>query len=177
MAKTKPPMFVPNVEPTSPAGKASAASARSGTPSPRCDWGDDTRQERSLYRLCGRRPAARCRPWRRSPPPRSPFQLGLQRAGPRTRWRRGPRFGHSHRRQPGAGKSTLLLQTMCGLAQRMKTLYVTGEESLQQVAMRANRRLVCPRTSCACCPRPVSSRSASSPSRSSPRSWSSTPSR
>jgi predicted ATP-dependent serine protease len=27
---------------------------------------------------------------------------------------------------PGAGKSTLLLQTMCGLAQRMKTLYVTG---------------------------------------------------
>ncbi|MEZ7010112.1 DNA repair protein RadA [Aeromonas sp. S13(2024)] len=40
---------------------------------------------------------------------------------------------------PGAGKSTLLLQTMCGLAERMKTLYVTGEESLQQVAMRANR--------------------------------------
>ncbi|MBP9661044.1 MAG: AAA family ATPase, partial [Aeromonas sp.] len=40
---------------------------------------------------------------------------------------------------PGAGKSTLLLQTMCGLAQRMKTLYVTGEESLQQVAMRASR--------------------------------------
>ncbi|MCD8551549.1 MAG: DNA repair protein RadA, partial [Shewanella xiamenensis] len=40
---------------------------------------------------------------------------------------------------PGAGKSTLLLQTMCGLAQRMKTLYVTGEESLQQVAMRAHR--------------------------------------
>ena len=28
---------------------------------------------------------------------------------------------------------------MCGLAQRMKTLYVTGEESLQQVAMRAGR--------------------------------------
>ncbi|MFR9721553.1 DNA repair protein RadA [Aeromonas diversa] len=40
---------------------------------------------------------------------------------------------------PGAGKSTLLLQTMCGLAERMKTLYVTGEESLQQVAMRATR--------------------------------------
>lgn len=40
---------------------------------------------------------------------------------------------------PGAGKSTLLLQTMCGLAQRMKTLYITGEESLQQVAMRAER--------------------------------------
>lgn len=40
---------------------------------------------------------------------------------------------------PGAGKSTLLLQTMCYLAEHMPTLYVTGEESLQQVAMRANR--------------------------------------
>lgn len=39
---------------------------------------------------------------------------------------------------PGAGKSTLLLQVMCGLAQHLPTLYVTGEESLQQVAMRAN---------------------------------------
>ncbi|WP_413112943.1 DNA repair protein RadA [Thaumasiovibrio sp. DFM-14] len=40
---------------------------------------------------------------------------------------------------PGAGKSTLLLQTMCWLAAQMPTLYVTGEESLQQVAMRASR--------------------------------------
>jgi len=40
---------------------------------------------------------------------------------------------------PGAGKSTLLLQTMCFLAQQMPALYVTGEESLQQVAMRAKR--------------------------------------
>ncbi|QDX31456.1 DNA repair protein RadA [Dickeya poaceiphila] len=40
---------------------------------------------------------------------------------------------------PGAGKSTLLLQTLCKLAEQMKTLYVTGEESLQQVAMRAHR--------------------------------------
>ncbi|WP_392552012.1 DNA repair protein RadA [Orbus wheelerorum] len=40
---------------------------------------------------------------------------------------------------PGAGKSTLLLQTMCRLSTQMKTLYVTGEESLQQVAMRAHR--------------------------------------
>ncbi|WP_108649484.1 DNA repair protein RadA [Dongshaea marina] len=40
---------------------------------------------------------------------------------------------------PGAGKSTLLLQTMCWLAQQKKALYVTGEESLQQVAMRASR--------------------------------------
>ncbi|MEH0873629.1 DNA repair protein RadA [Pectobacterium cacticida] len=40
---------------------------------------------------------------------------------------------------PGAGKSTLLLQTLCKLSETMKTLYVTGEESLQQVAMRAHR--------------------------------------
>lgn len=40
---------------------------------------------------------------------------------------------------PGAGKSTLLLQTMCALAAQMPALYVTGEESLQQVAMRARR--------------------------------------
>ena len=40
---------------------------------------------------------------------------------------------------PGAGKSTLLLQTMCALAATLPALYVTGEESLQQVAMRAHR--------------------------------------
>ncbi len=40
---------------------------------------------------------------------------------------------------PGAGKSTLLLQLMCKLSQDMEALYVTGEESLQQVAMRAHR--------------------------------------
>lgn len=40
---------------------------------------------------------------------------------------------------PGAGKSTLLLQTMCRLAEAMNVLYVTGEESLQQVALRAQR--------------------------------------
>jgi len=41
--------------------------------------------------------------------------------------------------QPGAGKSTLLLQVMCQLAEGTSALYVTGEESLQQVAMRADR--------------------------------------
>lgn len=41
--------------------------------------------------------------------------------------------------EPGAGKSTLLLQTMCSLADTMSALYITGEESLQQVAMRAKR--------------------------------------
>jgi DNA repair protein RadA/Sms len=40
---------------------------------------------------------------------------------------------------PGAGKSTLLLQTMCFLSHQMDSLYVTGEESLQQVALRAKR--------------------------------------
>ena len=40
---------------------------------------------------------------------------------------------------PGAGKSTLLLQTLCHLAEQHCALYVTGEESLQQVAMRARR--------------------------------------
>ncbi len=40
---------------------------------------------------------------------------------------------------PGAGKSTLLLQVMCQLATTESALYVTGEESLQQVAMRAKR--------------------------------------
>jgi len=40
---------------------------------------------------------------------------------------------------PGAGKSTLLLQVMCQLSQTMEALYVTGEESLQQVGMRAKR--------------------------------------
>ncbi|MEW5249201.1 DNA repair protein RadA [Microbulbifer discodermiae] len=40
---------------------------------------------------------------------------------------------------PGAGKSTILLQTLCHLSQQMPALYVTGEESLQQVAMRAKR--------------------------------------
>ena len=41
---------------------------------------------------------------------------------------------------PGAGKSSLLLQIMCQLADiERPALYVTGEESLQQVGMRANR--------------------------------------
>jgi len=40
---------------------------------------------------------------------------------------------------PGVGKSTGLLQVCCDMSQRVKTLYVTGEESLQQIAMRAKR--------------------------------------
>lgn len=40
---------------------------------------------------------------------------------------------------PGIGKSTLLLQAMDGLAPSGKLFYVSGEESLEQVKMRAER--------------------------------------
>ncbi len=40
---------------------------------------------------------------------------------------------------PGIGKSTLLLETLCHIAESLPALYVTGEESLQQVALRAGR--------------------------------------
>ena len=40
---------------------------------------------------------------------------------------------------PGIGKSTLLLQTMASFSERVTALYVTGEESAQQVSMRAKR--------------------------------------
>ncbi len=40
---------------------------------------------------------------------------------------------------PGIGKSTLLTQTLATLGQSMSALYVTGEESLQQVTLRARR--------------------------------------
>ncbi len=40
---------------------------------------------------------------------------------------------------PGVGKSSILLQVMCHLSTQMNALYVTGEESLQQVATRAKR--------------------------------------
>lgn len=40
---------------------------------------------------------------------------------------------------PGIGKSTLLLQVCRNLADTMSVLYVSGEESLQQIKMRAER--------------------------------------
>lgn len=40
---------------------------------------------------------------------------------------------------PGIGKSTILLQSLCKISQQMPVLYVTGEESMQQVTMRAQR--------------------------------------
>ena len=40
---------------------------------------------------------------------------------------------------PGAGKSTLLLQVTTLLSEQKPCLYVTGEESLEQIALRAHR--------------------------------------
>ncbi|MGP1615723.1 MAG: DNA repair protein RadA, partial [Pollutimonas bauzanensis] len=40
---------------------------------------------------------------------------------------------------PGIGKSTLLLQALVSLSHAVKVLYVTGEESAEQVALRARR--------------------------------------
>lgn len=40
---------------------------------------------------------------------------------------------------PGIGKSTLLLQLAVGLQAQLPALYVAGEESLQQIALRARR--------------------------------------
>ncbi len=40
---------------------------------------------------------------------------------------------------PGIGKSTLLLQMMAGLSAEIPCLYVTGEESVRQVGIRARR--------------------------------------
>ena len=40
---------------------------------------------------------------------------------------------------PGIGKSTMLLQALCAISAASSVLYVSGEESPQQIAMRANR--------------------------------------
>jgi len=40
---------------------------------------------------------------------------------------------------PGIGKSTLLLQATASLARGRPVLYVSGEESLSQVGLRARR--------------------------------------
>ncbi len=40
---------------------------------------------------------------------------------------------------PGIGKSTLLLQALCLMSGAMRVLYVSGEESAQQIALRAKR--------------------------------------
>src|SRR5256885_1224545 len=40
---------------------------------------------------------------------------------------------------PGIGKSTILLQALAALSQRARVLYVSGEESADQIALRAHR--------------------------------------
>ncbi|QQS16626.1 MAG: DNA repair protein RadA [Neisseriales bacterium] len=40
---------------------------------------------------------------------------------------------------PGIGKSTLLLQALAAMSVQHKTLYISGEESVQQIALRADR--------------------------------------
>ena len=40
---------------------------------------------------------------------------------------------------PGIGKSTLLIQALASLVSRLPSLYVTGEESLQQISLRSHR--------------------------------------
>ena len=40
---------------------------------------------------------------------------------------------------PGIGKSTLLIQSLAYLSEQRRVLYITGEESLQQVTLRARR--------------------------------------
>lgn len=40
---------------------------------------------------------------------------------------------------PGIGKSTLLIQSLAHISQERRVLYITGEESLQQVTLRARR--------------------------------------
>ena len=52
-------------------------------------------------------------------------------------WCRGPRSLSAA--IPARVRAPLLLQTLCHLAASMEALYITGEESLQQVAMRAAR--------------------------------------
>lgn len=41
--------------------------------------------------------------------------------------------------EPGVGKSTLLLEVSSKLSPRLKTLYVSAEESVQQIGLRSNR--------------------------------------
>ena len=55
--------------------------------------------------------------------------------------------------EPGIGKSTLLLQALAAICKSHKTLYVSGEESPQQIALRARRLgvdaggvIICPDT-------------------------------
>ena len=69
--------------------------------------------------------------------------------------------------EPGIGKSTLLLQALAEIGATRKVLYVSGEESPQQIALRARRLGVDARQRASCSPRSISRKSRR---RSSPRS-------
>jgi DNA repair protein RadA/Sms len=72
---------------------------------------------------------------------------------------------------PGIGKSTLLLQALAQLAQRVSTLYVTGEESGEQVALRAQRLALDRVGHAACWRRSISRRSSTLTEKRRPASW------
>lgn len=55
---------------------------------------------------------------------------------------------------PGIGKSTLLLQMCREISAKHKVLYISGEESAQQIKMRADRLGEFPGMSC-CFPKPI----------------------
>ena len=59
---------------------------------------------------------------------------------------------------PGIGKSTLLLQALASMSASLPGLYVTGEESLAQVAGRAPVRLRMPHDHDPCIPRSAAGR-------------------
>jgi predicted ATP-dependent serine protease len=67
---------------------------------------------------------------------------------------------------PGIGKSTLLLQALAELSRRTEVLYVSGEESGQQIAMRARRLSLATGKLQTCWPRSISKRSSPRCSRS-----------
>ena len=72
---------------------------------------------------------------------------------------------------PGIGKSTLLLQSLAALSTHAAVLYVSGEESAAQVALRARRLGVDAARRCGCCRRSRSSASSRPSAPRSRRSW------
>lgn len=71
-----------------------------------------------------------------------------QRAGPGAGRRRGDGKRGAAGRRPGAGKSTLLLQLCGAISSRFQVLYITGEESVRQVKLRADRLALRRKTFC-----------------------------
>jgi DNA repair protein RadA/Sms len=135
MAKTKTVYTAPSAAAPRRAGRASAQcnawntlvetvadSVVRGTPFPAA--GDVRRGAQAVGDRGGRRAALLDRHRRIRP-----------RAGRRPG---GGRRG-ADRRRPGIGKSTLLLQALANLSASRRVLYVSGEESAAQIALRAQR--------------------------------------